>query len=326
MDKLKAMKAGKRQYKVNWSLPDVTPQDSGKILYVQEGGQLAYVYPQDISGDDIDVGVTSIAGQEGDFTLGNGLSIDENNEITAITTAIAGHTGNITLGYGLQISEQGELSTKPRVESLGGQTGIITLGSGLSIDDHKILNTTGTKVSTIDNHYGPITLGSGLSINDNNVLDTTGTKVSSIGGKTGDITFETITGDNRSEFAIDSNNVFKRNVHIYQHNISIIISSDNTYINLQFFATFENHITSLTDLTAIINAWLGESSQGEGIIVNGAIRIGALDHQYVIALRGQGANATSLNFVTIQSNGSTSTQTLDQTKTATVVDLVLLLI
>ena len=321
MDKLKAMKAGKRQYKVNWSLPDVTPQDSGKVLYVQEGGQLTYVYPQDISGDDIDVGVTSIAGQEGDFTLGNGLSIDENNEITAITTAIAGHTGNITLGYGLQISEQGELSTKPRVESLGGQTGVITLGSGLSIDDHKILNTTGTKVSTIDNHYGPITLGSGLSINDNNVLNTTGTKVSSFGGKTGDITFQAITLDNQSEFIVNNNNQFVRNVHLFQHNITISASSKDCTVTFSLILTVGVPLNTAEALLTL-NAFIPNYT----IFANGIYKVATANHQQVLSLHTKNANDTAFDLTMVNSTGTVNKYTLNQSEMTAVADSVIVII
>lgn len=150
-------------------------------------------------------------------------------------------------------------------------------------------------------------------------------KVDSIGGKSGAITFETTTMD-KKEFIVDNNNEIKRNIHIYQHNVSIIISSDNTYINIPFLAPFAEQITTGTDLTSILNSWLGAATDGEGIIVNGAIKIGALDHQYVILLQGQGADATSLKFVTIQSNGSTSSQTLAASAMTKVVDKVLLIL
>ena len=61
-------------------------------------------------------------------------------------------------------------------------------------------------------------------------------------GKDGAVSFETlqIGGETTTEFVVDSNKVFKRNVHIYQHNVSIINSSDKTYINIPFLSTFAN--------------------------------------------------------------------------------------
>ena len=211
------------------------------------------------------------------------------------------------------------VSPPNRFKTINGQsiigTGNITIGGGGGTIDSAL---NGDSTNPVQNKVVTNALNSKQDKSSAFTLD----------GKDGAVSFETlqIEGATTTEFVVDSNKVFKRNVHIYQHNVSIINSSDKTYINIPFLSTFANAITSGNTLCTIINAWLGASVDGEGIPVTGVIKNGTLDHQYVCLLKGQAAGTTSLKFVGMQSNGTTTDLTLADSSMTTVLDKVLLLI
>lgn len=90
--------------------------------------------------------VRTIGGKSGDITLGEGLTINDDNVLSAeavvpdnIVNSIDDHTGNITLGDGLTINDDNVLSTyivipDDIVNSIDGETGEIGVGNGIVID------------------------------------------------------------------------------------------------------------------------------------------------------------------------------------------------
>ena len=239
------------------------------------------------------------------------------------------------------MAKQINVFTSPsRFKTINGQsiigTGNISIsGGGGSITVDSAIDATSTNpvqnkviATALNNKQTALVSGTNIkTINETSVLGSGDITIptTSLDGKTGAITFED-TDLGTTEFVVDSNNVFKRNIHIYQHNVSIINSSDKTYINIPFLATFAAPITTAATATSVLNAWLGESTNGEGIACTGVIKNGALDHQYVCLLKGQAAGTQSLKFVGMQSNGTTTDFTLAESAMANVVDKVLIVI
>lgn len=234
-------------------------------------------------------------------------------------------------------------SAPSRFKTINGQsiigTGNITISGGGSITVDSALDGSSTnpvqnKVvkSALDSKQATLVSGTNIkTLNNESLLGSGNITLTefSLEGKKGAISFEELPAvDNTTttEFVVDNNNVFKRNLHIYQHNVSIINSSDKTYINIPFLATFAAPITDANTLTIVINAWLGASVNGEGIACTGVIKNGALDHQYVCLLKGQEAGTESLKFVGMQSNGTTTDFTLATSSMANVLDKVLILL
>ena len=150
--------------------------------------------------------------------------------------------------------------------------------------------------------------------------------VNSLGGSTGAITFGPPLPALSAEFVVNANNQIVRNLHLYQHSVYVTATSLDCSLSFTFISTTSTPINIASALISVINAWLGTSTNGEGLAANGIYKVGAANHQQIVLIKGQGEGATSLKLVMFNSTGTVTEHDLTESAITSVVDKVIIII
>ena len=150
--------------------------------------------------------------------------------------------------------------------------------------------------------------------------------VNSLGGSTGVITFGPPLPALSAEFVVNANNQIVRNLHLYQHSVYVTATSVDCSLSFTFISTTSTPINIASALISVINAWLGTSTNGEGLAANGIYKVGTANHQQIVLIKGQGEGATSLKLVMFNSTGTVTERDLTESAITSVDDKVLIII
>lgn len=244
------------------------------------------------------------------------------------------------------MAKQINVFTSPsRFKTINGQsiigTGNITIsGGGGSITVDSAIDATSTNpvqnkviATALNNKQTALVSGTNIkTINETSVLGSGDITIptTSLDGKTGAITFEEVT-PNTPEFVVNENNVIERNIHIYQHHITLTDGDSVAAFSLM-------HVTNepfgtAQDIANYLNLVLGASANNgaayEGIPASGVIALGGLSgHDYIYQIRGQdpATSPTTLLFGTMSTTGIKGTATVTISDSVKVKDKVLIII